>query len=422
MQQNSKFMMKLSKDELEKIWMYEMLFPSADGGSLPTPVPIGTIFDIDTSTLANLDDFTITQDGSTSIVLDGGYIKFSGTPAVGAAYPLTNRITYDNYVTGLDKWTLEIDFIIKSVTTSLEGIACGFYSDPTLAFKRDDWYWQFRDSDNASNGDMIISLNGNTPDQVLTNSSMDVAVDDEYRYTLDYNNGSFDITIQNLTKSQTESGNRTYSYSSTSPPDMSSSLFFIGHIAGEHWVSRMKLSSTSLKNVDYVVLGNSITQGYVTTSLSDRWLDEVKAANPLLTFTKSACINDKPATVTNKSVEVNLINSQKAIIAVGINGIIADGEMNTRIDYKAMTDMIEASGISRENFIIINVTPFNGNSEIPIFNSWLATEYSTSTIFDVNTEFNDGSDFLKAIYDSGDGLHPNDAGNTYISDQINLLL
>lgn len=405
-------------------YWYNNLFKSVSSES--TPEAIGTIFDINTSDLANLDDFSVTTTGTTAISLDSGYIKFSGIPAVGPVYPLTNKILYDGYVTGLPKWTFVIEYIVKSYNTSAEGLCTGFFSDVSLPFKRDDWYIHWRDSNDASfNGKVWATQQGTgANDDFATTTAVTNAVDDEYRMTLDYDNGLFTVTLENLTQAESESGsiyNYTYAYP-WSAVDMSSSRMMMGHLSGEHWVSKIKLTSTEQKNVDYIVLGDSMTMGYGTTSLSDRWLDEVVAANPLLTFTKSACINDEPETAVNKADEINLINASKAILFIGINGVIQDGDASTRIQFEALTDVLESAGIDRSDMIIINCPPYDGNGAMNTFNTWLDGEYTTATIIDVNTEFNDGSDYLDATYDCGDGIHPNDLGNTWISDQVNLLI
>lgn len=394
------------------------------GNSLPAPV--GTIFDIDTSTLANLDDFSITKSGSTSIVLDGGYIKFSGIPAVGPVYPLTNRILFDNYVTGLSEWEFSFDYIVKSYGTAAEGVCIGFYSDPSLPFKRDDWYIHWRDSNDASfDGKVWATQQGTGANNAFaTSTAVTNAIDDEYRLTLNYNNGVFTVTIQNLSESESVTGSvYTYTYSYPwSAADMSSSKMMIGHLAGECWVSNLKLTSTKLKNVDYLVLGDSMTMGYGTTALTDRWLDEVEAANPLLTFTKSACINDEASTCVNKSAEIALINAKKAILFIGFNEVVNNGFTTARNSFISLTALLNSNGISNENLIIINVPPYNGDADIDTFNTWLGSTYTTSDIIDVNTEFNNGSGFLSATYDAGDGVHPNDLGNTWISGEVNLLV
>lgn len=425
--------MALTKRQIRELIRQEWLNEGGSGGITPpppTPTPLGTIFDIDTSNLANLDDFTINIDGTTSVVLDGGVIKVSGVPA-NPLFDLDNYIRFDNYTTGLENYKLSMDFVIKTHSTGSEGTIFGFMNDDTTINPRSDWYIFFRDSNSSADGEGYRYFNGTTtltPNTFVSNpltDSVNPVIDDEYRMTLERtSSGSdavFTLTIENLSTPESNSGALTYDYSNTAGQlDMSSSKFFIGHTGGESWFSNFKLESTDLKNVDYLVVGDSMTAGYCSTLLSDRWLDEVVAANPLLTFTKSAGQGDKPSTAVSKNTEFTLINPSKAILFIGTNEVISDGAATALSSYATMYSNLQAIGVTE--FIHINALPRGGASSINSFNSGLVSAYPSDIIIDANTEMNDGSDFLDAIYDCGDGIHPNELAQTWISDEINLVV
>jgi len=390
------------------------------------PTPFGRIFRVKASDLSDLNDFDIETTGSTSVVLEDGYIKFSGSPAAGVNYPFVDRIEFKNYITGLSKWSFTVDYIVKSMTTTTEGLAIGFYSDPLLPFERNDWYLHWRDTDNASFNGKVWWANQGTGSNAgyATTTAVTNSIDDEYRMTLDYDNGLYTVTIQNLSLLESENGSAiTYTYAYPfGLLDMSSSRMFIGHFNGEHWVSSIELSSTEMKNVDIGVIGTSQTKGYGATTPSNTYFELLKTNNPLLTLTKTAAINDQTSTALNKSSEIALINANKWVVEFPINDIINNSLATVQASYLAFTDELESQGVARENMILLNCPPYNGLANPASFNSWHSGEYLTSPIIDVYSEADNGSGFLNASSDSGDGLHWSDTLNAWIEAQITPLI
>lgn len=382
------------------------------------PQAIGDILDIDFSTLANLDDFTTSFDGTTTAVLDAGVLKISGTPAT--LLPVDNVI-FNNYITGLENFVFSFDFIIKTNTNANEGVAIGFQADTAsipLPLRR-DVYYHFRNTSSGLTGQTFRQFNSVTPTMFL--SAIAPVIDDEYRFTMTKVSNEFTIKLENLTNPNSTDASITYTYANTTGDLMnSSSNLGIYHVGGEHWIKNFKLSSTDLKDVDHIVIGDSMTQGYCSTILSDRWLDEVKSANPSLSFTKSAAQNDGPDTAVNKNDELVLINGSNAILFIGTNQITQEGSTAALASYATMYTNLQAAGVT--SFIHLNALPRLGDTDINVFNSQLAITYASDIVVDLNVIFNDGSDSLLAIYDCGDAVHPNDAGQTVISDAVNAVL
>jgi len=406
------------------------IFKKNNSGS--SAAAMGEIFSIDFSTLANLNDFTEVNSGGSSYTLDSGYLKISGTPT--SSFGL-NALMYDGWVTGLENWTLTIDYIIKDHTTNNAGITGTYKYDASVGAIRRDSYVHYRRSGNAADGDGYRYFNDTsvlTPNTFSSNPLVaggTVTVDDTYRMTITRtstgSSARFTMKIENLDNPEENEGFLEYDYNSVAGQlDMSSSKLGIGTIGGTHWVTNMTFSSTDQKNVDYLVIGDSMTAGYTTTTIADRWLDEVKAANPSLTFTKTACQNDGPDTAVNKNDEITLINASKAILWIGTNQAVQEGSGAALASFSTLMSNLSTAGIPESDCIIINAIPRNGDSNIIPFNSGLSSTYTSATIIDAYSEADDSGSpgNIKAAYDSGDGVHGNDAFNTWISGQINALL
>ena len=108
---------------------------------------MGELFNIDFTTLANLDDFTEVNAGGSSYTLDGGYLKISGAPL--SSFGL-NALMYDGWVTGLENWVLTMDYIVKDHTTANAGITVTWKMDSSVGATRRDSYVHYRRSGNGA--------------------------------------------------------------------------------------------------------------------------------------------------------------------------------------------------------------------------------------------------------------------------------
>lgn len=387
-------------------------FNEAQGG----PTAIGTIFDVQTSILSNLSDFTIQQDGTTAITLDGGYIKITGQPAA-AVFPLDNFIQFNEWMTGLETWTLTMDFIIKSYIAADEGIILGWRNDSTISTARSDWYVHYRRSGNSATGDGYRYFNGTstlTPNTFNTNpltAEITPVVDHNYRMTLvrsvTSTGARFTLTIADLTAGTSNSGSLDYTYENTSGQlDMSGSKFFIGTTGGTHWITRIKMESSEKKNPNAVFIGDSMTAGYNATARANHWVELLRAALPSKVFTKSACQGDKASTVSAKLAEISLIDATTANIFIGTNDAASLGAAAAIANYDAMYASLVSLGIT--TFVHTTPLPRAGIAAMLTLRNHIIATYTN--VVDAYAEADDPGNpgFIKASY-SADGIHGNDA-------------
>lgn len=120
--------------------------------------------------------------------------------------------------------------------------------------------------------------------------------------------------------------------------------------------------------------------------------------------------------------------AQRIVIWVGINDIVAGANGTTLAG--TLTTWVTARLAESKFVTIVNLAPFGGYSgwsagkqtQADAFNSAIATycaaHVGTTVCVDVNTPLNDGAGNLDPAYDSGDGLHFNQAGATLAGDTI----
>jgi hypothetical protein len=386
------------------------------------PESIGTIFDIDFSTLANLNDFTVVNPGGATYTLDAGLLKITGTPSTSFG---GNALMYNNYLCGLKKYKLEIYYIIKSLPASNEGMIGTIKGDSTLsATIRRDSFVHFRNSSSPANGHGYRYLNDSTTltPNIFSTAPLVTAVapviDHSYKMIIerDMNNcgASINVTIVDLTTENSNNGTLTYNYANTSGQlDYGSSKFGVGTIGGTHWVSRMKLTTTEKINANIVFVVDSIGTGYCADSRANSYFEKIVEAHPDLIIVKSGLQGDKPSTAVNRSAEFALINASKYFFHIGTNGVIASGAAVAFANYQTMVNnAISANGTE---FVHGYALPRVGNAAINAFNALILSTYGGQpghTVVDSNTPFNNGSNAMNPLLANSDLIHPNTLGHT----------
>lgn len=382
------------------------------------PQAIGTIFDVHANELLNLNDFTIVKDGGTAITLDQGYIKITGSPATPIFNPtLDNYIQFNGWTTGLETWTLTMDFIIKSYVAADEGIILGWRNDSTITTARSDWYVHYRRSGSTATGDGYRYFNGTTtltPNTFNTNpltAEVTPVVDNHFRMKLERSmtttGARFTLTITNLTTGASNSGSIDYTYqNTTSQFDMSSSKFFIGTTGGTHWVTRLKLESNDYKNPNVVLIGDSMTAGYNATLRANHYVELLRAALPSKVFTKSACQGDRCSTVSAKLSEIALINATTANLFIGTNDAASLGAAAAIANYDAMYADLVSIGIT--DFVHTTPLPRQGLAAMLTLRNHIIATYTN--VVDAYAEADDPGNpgWIKASY-TADDIHGNDA-------------
>jgi lysophospholipase L1-like esterase len=82
--------------------------------------------------------------------------------------------------------------------------------------------------------------------------------------------------------------------------------------------------------------------------------------------------------------------------------------------YSNLVAQLQANGVTVKHTY---QTPRNGVDLTPLRN-WISAHYPAGDIIDTWTPFVTNAYSLKPIYDSGDGIHPNDAGHLLLGQII----
>lgn len=183
---------------------------------------------------------------------------------------------------------------------------------------------------------------------------------------------------------------------------------------------------TSLVGNDWLFLGDSLSTSYSGVTA---WPD--KLTIPSYAHEKNLAVGGYGATQILTSWQLNASPApEKIFILGGINDIA--GGTSAATTYASLSPIYSAASAAGSQVIAMPTLPF-GNAA-----TWLAAEQTqlelleASIIADGNVDvvvnFYDlmgepGTPIdLAAIYDSGDGLHPNDAGTTFMAAEVDSAL
>jgi lysophospholipase L1-like esterase len=97
-----------------------------------------------------------------------------------------------------------------------------------------------------------------------------------------------------------------------------------------------------------------------------------------------------------------------AILVVGANDLqFGYPTTQWQTQYSNLTTQLQLAGIQVKHCLspprnVVDLTPLN---------NWISTNYPAKDVINLWTPFLQGAHSLNPAYDSGDGVHPNDAGH-----------
>lgn len=165
-------------------------------------------------------------------------------------------------------------------------------------------------------------------------------------------------------------------------------------------------------NTDLAFVGNSITAGISSSAYANGYTQLSRLSIPNSTIIAGPGMYTQDVYKELKSIL--LLNPKRVSLLIGTNDFGAIPLDSTKLYYRKIVDTLTAHGITP---ILISVLPRNtATASPPDFNTWIQATFPTVQYIDMFTGMKRAaSDSLLAVYDVGDGLHPNDAGHSYMA-------
>jgi len=354
-------------------------------GSSDSPIYLGTLIN-DNFTRGSLGaDYTIAGTASWSIV--SNKLRVSGT---GSSSNLTNNCFNTAKLTNSENFIAKMRFNFYQITATDYGL--GFMLQSLGTFYKYSFYIALNLSTDAnkgklnvysstsSNGSSITSLNTTTRALALT-------IGDEIEYTIARNGTKYIFEARNNNTKDSVSyyldSSLSAGYDATKIVNNVCKIGFSKQDAGStaiYDITYFNVDRPLVKNRKFLFIGDSITFGYESGALNNRWADLVFSSNNL--FNKHV-VYSQPGNVSNdynsNLTELAEFTSQYAVVMLGMNDAqysVSLGSFQT--NYGNLITSLVSQGKTPILCLIIPNSNTTFNASIVSYNDWIISNYSST--------------------------------------------
>lgn len=369
-----------------------------------------TNFTVITENFANLTNWL--QEGKgTNFVVSGNALHITGDTNT-----FLNYLSYTNYYTAADNWTMtcHAKFLTTNTSTSF-GLGLGLRGANPLA---DNNVWIQYDTANgamylfntwAGSTNAPTAVNGTVASETWPSG----ATNDFYYIELKKRGWTLTTTISNETSAAWQLYAHTFDSGSTNwglmPYTAKPAIWAAG---GGQVVSNFTFTVSGTFPCQLLMVGDSITQGYYTTAGNDTVFAKVKREVPSAGLLAAAA--DTTAMVLLRTNEINLFKPKNVVLNIGVNDIgfgVATATWQTNL--VNLYGGITATGtkwVVRPN--CISSADDSALADFVRLN-WPANNIDLYNATKTNSTFR-----LRAIYAYTDGIHLSSTGQCVYADLV----
>jgi len=364
------------------------------GSLFPAPVAIGTFLENSTNWADFGTNWTESHGGGGTSTVTANKLVFSGGSGT-----MNDLIYQDTWITNLEVWEMEVTFTLDAYGNGLSLGTQGYSSTNDLqAF--------FQMSSGASFGFMRV-YRGGTLLQSSVAGIAQASLGDSLTVNASMNTGVLTMTVTNNTTPATN--NFAFNYVLTiggnTPP--AAGYFALYLNGGDMTLDTWDMTSTSQKNVEWLAVGDSQTQGIQANTYPNRWVNLWRAETSKTTNT--LCSGGNTLEIMNLDYdEIDLVNAQKVLLMLGSNDIRNGASLaTTQTRYSTFVTHLKNNGVT-----VAHQTPIADNTtDLSGLASWIISTYSMDEVSDIFDLTRDGATTnLNPTWDSGDGTHMNATG------------
>lgn len=314
-----------------------------------------------------------------------------------------------NYYTAAENFTIECRYRNNTIDSTTNGIQLGLIATHPLGASV-SFYMTFYQNTGNSNLGKINILGSITSSASLPQPS----VGDIIKLTVQRTRDRYSCTVLNETTGGSinyiafGSANGGFYLNNTSSPT-------INFLGGDIDILDFNYSINEYKSPEVSIIGDSIAAGGGTTSLINKYPD--KLYGPFRFVVNLNGNADYSYVILQRVQEVLLLQPKRVYLMFGGNDLLFGVPLSTlQSNYTTFVNTLTSAGILVYHLLS---TPRN-STDVSGFNAWLKTTYPNTYIDTFTPLWNrtEGSTGLNSIYNSGDGLHPNDLGHAQIAAAI----
>lgn len=379
----------------------------------PAEERIGTIYD--KQRWNNLQDFTPNPSGGTmSLALSSGFVNYTVTSIDWNNF---TRLLYTR-PTILPNWTIEVVF--KMNTTPAAGtVGFGLGSKKYISQNADIMCY-INTTNSGSSGALNIAR-GDGGVTYATGTSGTISVNDVIRLRVTFVDSSITFSSLNLTTGTSGSITYTNTLISTTPPISAiSNWAILGHssVSCTWQVQSIKITSETKRNANLVVVGDSKTQGAFANAFANRYGTKLGTDYPSSIVYASG--GATAADFLNLREELTYLNGVQYLIHLGSNSIRGGATVvNTIKDLKELYTWLKGGGAT----VKVTIAPEDSTGGASGAGVGL-TALKNAMVAEFGSDYIDlwtgmaTSNVLNSGYNSGDGVHLNQAANDFIRSTV----
>ena len=382
---------------------------------VPGPISIGSLA-WETSPVGTVvfDDFNRSALGTNYVILSGANVSVSSNQLFlnQTDVNYSRQVYYQPWQTCSDEWTIRWSQRFGSLNSNSTGVGVGIKNFQTFG-GNDRGYNGLLCGAGADLGKMQIQrFDGSS--QVLLGSgpAMSLAAGDVVDCSLTRSGWTLTASATNRANAQSSAVSISLNAAPAAfAPTISRLCFY--PLSGAVWLDDFAFTINHRKPVRFIVIGGSSSDGY-NASTHERAFVNVIQTNFLETVCNDSSCYNTVADSLSALPEILAQQPGTAILLIGGNDVYfgvpaAQWQQN----YSNLVAQLSAHGVKVKHC----AAPRN-TADLTALRNWIASSYPASDIIDTWTPLGNGSSRLNSAYDSGDGVHPNDAGHLLIGQII----
>ncbi len=333
-----------------------------------------------------------------------GLLEFTGT---GASF--TNRAVIDTGVMTENNY-VEATVVYQGLGgTTVPGIGVSFRS------YRDGKYYQNLAIVQSGQGRTFLRSGAGL--SIIDNGGGAISIGDTLKVGLRRSGYSYYGYTINVTQGWTSDTNIIVNDLSGTHVPLNSHNVCLNHVDGAWGVVDVKYYDIVSQANQIMVVGNSITLGQDASTIDNRWASLLPYAS---TQIFSGGGGDVTESVVKRLGQIIALEPRYVYMMIGGNDILYTYDTSVwRGNYRTIRNTLSAEGIKLVHLL---PTPRTVTNELPL-KEWIESEYTgVDSIIDTYTPLLGSGTSLAAEYDSGDGVHPNDAGMALIAETISTFI
>jgi hypothetical protein len=362
--------------------------------------PIGTVWSDDFNRASLGTNWVILGSANASILSNELQLSQTNTD-------YSRQVYYQPWLTCSHNWTLRWTERFSALNSGSLGIGVGL-KNFQAAGGTDRGYNAWFSGAGTSLGKMQIEkFTGSSQSLMAAGSAISFAAGDTLDCALARSFWTLTATASNRANAQVSSVSFTFTPSSDALATPTISRFCIYPLGGIVIVDNWSFSIDRRKPARFILIGASTAEGYLASAPPKTFISVVQS-----NYTEAVCNDSCSYNTTTNSLstvpEILAYQPGTAILMIGGNDLYFNYPASQwQSSYSNIVVQLQGAGARIKHCL---PPPRNTVNLIPL-RDWILTNYPAKDIIDTWTPFVTNTSSLKPIYDSGDGVHQNDAGH-----------